>query len=116
VSDFLLSLLSDAAESAAQGVARRLTAAAQPPAQAKPASASPRGAPAKKPAAEAVAVVVAPVATPRQQPAATAGARGNLAARMFGSRQGLLQTLVASEVLGPPVALRRDNLWSERGV
>lgn len=65
--------------------------------------------------------VVLPPETPQQKPpvavvAATPARRERPALRLFATRAGLLQSLIAAEVLGRPVALREDNFLRETGV
>jgi hypothetical protein len=112
MSDILVSIIESVADAAAAARARRSAPAPapaylverftqdQPPQPAPP--------PAAKPAP-------APVAKPR--PAPQIAPAGQIALRrLFADPQSLIRTVLAAEILGPPIALRRQNPWDNPGV
>lgn len=131
MSDFITSLLANAAESAIEAAAARRRGPAVPkpssirkgsPARPwRPPELAPTIVPAPAPAAQAEGsarkaavprgTVVAPAAPANASPASRAG----LARRLFSGTDGLLRTVIAAEILGPPVALR-DNPFDPRRV
>lgn len=85
-------------------------------------------APAQRPApAAARAKPSVPMGRIAPQPAAAARTAGPAATQtpppraldvgaMFATSDRLLQTVIAAEILGPPAAMRRQNLWDVPGV
>lgn len=118
MSDLLLSLVESIAGAVASARERQ-AAQAQGAAPRPPPSAAPP-APARAVPMGRVAPTAAPAAAPRPSAPALApeGAPGRPldVGAMFATSDRLVQTVVASEILGPPLAMRRQNLWDAPGV
>lgn len=108
MSDILVSIIESVAEAAANARARRGEAPAPRVAFAPPQAPAPAPAP---------AVVVRkshkpkPAAPTPADPFAPSGERRIEPKLLFADPQSLIRTVVATEILGPPLALRRQNLW-----
>ncbi|HEY1727794.1 MAG TPA: hypothetical protein VGG22_05460 [Candidatus Baltobacteraceae bacterium] len=110
MSDILVSIIESIADAAAAARARRGEEAAVLP-SALPSRQAP-------PAAQAAPVIpVIHRAKPRVEPPPVQPAERRIEPRrLFADPQSLIRTVVATEILGPPLALRRQNLWDPPGV
>jgi hypothetical protein len=122
MSDFLVSIIETIADAAANAKARRAESlAAMRPAQA-PQALVQRVTAAPGPQPEPVEIAAGPrparAPVPERSIAAPppASDRGLSLLRMFAGPDDLVRTVVAAEVIGPPAALRRQNLWDTPGV
>ena len=111
MSDILVSINESVADAASAARARRAESLPGAPAGGE----QPRSAPQVRPVVTPAAVPRAP--KPRAEvPAPSPPERRIEPRRLFADSQSLIRTVVASEVLGPPLALRRQNLWDPPGV
>ena len=69
-----------------------------------------------KPAAPPPARKAPPTTTSRAAVSPTEPAPPISLGRLFADPQSLIRTVLASEILGPPIALRRQNPWDTPGV
>jgi len=105
VSDFIVSILETVADAAAAAKARRDAAQGQP----APPRRFERAPPPPEPLVQA--------APPSQPPVPAALEPRSLEIRrLFAGPESLVRTVVAAEILGPPLALRRQNFWDPPGV
>lgn len=118
MSDIFASIIESAVEAAASAAERRRSGA--PPARRLPQPASARrvevalpadSPPAPHAAPAAQAVKAPPLPPPPAPPERWLRMRG-----LLGSPDSLIRTVLAGEILGPPIALRRHNLWEGPGV
>ncbi|MGH7715691.1 MAG: hypothetical protein ACREML_06790 [Vulcanimicrobiaceae bacterium] len=121
MSDILVSIIENIADAAATARARRAEAisamrapapvlqslaqrftqtAAEQPEYAQPEPAPP-------PPPEPVAMLLGPITSPTRRLSVH---------RLFAGPESLIRTVVAAEILGPPLALRRQNLWDSPSV
>ena len=118
MSDILVSIIESVADAAAAARARRGEVVAKaPPAPAYLVQRFTQDEPRPQAPAPVSAAIPEPVVTPRPVAAEAAPAARHIALRrLFADPQSLIRTVVAAEILGPPVALRRQNLWDSPSV
>jgi hypothetical protein len=119
MSDILVSIIESIADAAATAKARRAEAAA-PAAprylvrrftaaqQQAPAASVPAAPPPAPPIAAELRPVPVAAVPPSQERVSVR--------KLFASPDSLIRTVVAAEILGPPIALRRQNLWDSPSV
>ena len=117
MSDILVSIIESVADAAAAAKARRDAAQAQSSPPAVPQSIVRRFQEDAPPQPiEAASAPMEQIAVAQPSPGDAAQPRRTALRRMFATPQRLVSTVIASEILGPPLALRRHNLWDPPGV
>ncbi|MBV8152147.1 MAG: hypothetical protein JOY59_11355 [Candidatus Eremiobacteraeota bacterium] len=112
MSDLLVSLVESIAGALANAAENRRSANApeRPPAPMPPRTFRPAAPPAPRVTAPAVRPAPAPVMTPAAEVIHAHAPAVDVTA-IFSHADRLLEALVISELLAPPIALRRDNRW-----